>query len=443
MRRRYCSLTAERAAPPRPLNRITLGNTHQPVIRVITRLHFLLLSVAILGLSGCGHDSSSGDMDHPIATDGKSTDNKQSQVATKKAADGEGRNMRSDSYKTKKEDIQIPLQSNHSFKGTLVLPDSRSPVAAIVMFPGFVPGARNQTEEAWRDSSAEDSGTTLTRYLAGLGFAVLQVPIGGDATVEPPLSLNDLADRALGGVKYLKGRPEVDPARIGIIGQSVGGFVAAMAAARSKDLAFMVTLATPMDSIDRTFDEVLDGLLRNGGAPEQERASIRRKMEQVYAAAAKGASAEALRPAVEDFLRAEYVWLPKQLQQMAGKDADAFVHKQLEDHVRDLTTPMYRSMIGYDVGQTVTKINCPMLILFAERDFKVEPKRGSEMATALLRKAGRTHWTVKIIPGANHFFEGSDQAPEPAKQTPEQRFARPFLDTLRGWLLQKTAALPQ
>ncbi len=98
---------------------------------------------------------------------------------------------------------------------------------------------------------------------------------------------------------------------------------------------------------------------------------------------------------------------------------------------------MYRSMIGYDVGQTMPKVDCPMLILFAEKDFKVEPKLSSEIAMNVLQKAGRTNGTVKVIAGANHFFEGSEHG-EPAEQTPEQRFPRAFLDTLGNWLFKNT-----
>ncbi len=353
-------------------------------------------------------------------------------------------NMTNHSNETKQEEVRIVVRSNQWFNGTLMRPDSRLPVPAVVLIPGFVPGKRNQSEEEWRSPSTEDSGTTLARYLNELGIAVLRVPIGNFAAGgEPPASLNDLAERVLSGVRYLKERFEIDSGRVGVVGQSAGGFVAAAAAAKSRDITFMVTLATPMESIDRTFDEVLDGLLRSGDAPEDERMKIRKKMENIFASAAKGASAETLRPAVEDFLRAEYAWFPAPQRQMAGKNADEFVQRLLDDHVRDLTTPLYRTMIGYDVGQSITKIACPKLILFAQQDSKVEPKRGSNLATALLQNSGQTNWTVNIITGANHFFENAETGMESESRIPEQRFPPMFLDVLRNWLLKNTAPLPR
>src|SRR5262249_46026786 len=52
------------------------------------------------------------------------------------------------------------------------------------------------------------------------------------------------AEDALAAVAHLKKHKEIDPARIGLIAHSrKGGFVAPLAAAQSKDVAFLVLLA--------------------------------------------------------------------------------------------------------------------------------------------------------------------------------------------------------
>ena len=55
----------------------------------------------------------------------------------------------------------------------------------------------------------------------------------------------DFAGDALAGVAYLKGRPEIDPAKIGLVGHSEGGLIAPMAAVQSPDVAFIVLMAGP------------------------------------------------------------------------------------------------------------------------------------------------------------------------------------------------------
>jgi dienelactone hydrolase len=338
------------------------------------------------------------------------------------------------------ESVEIILRSNLPFQGTLTLPESSKQFPAILLIPGYVPGYRNRSEEEWRAKGEADTGTALARHLASVGIAVLQVPIGGGAAGnEPSISAGDLADRAVDCMRYLQGRQDIDAKRVGIIGQSIGGFVATLAAARSNDFALAVTLATPMESIDRTFDETLDRVLRDGGAPEAERTAIRGRLEKIVTAASKGAPPDELRDDLREFLRSEYPWLPKPQRQLIGKDAEEFVNKLAEDHLRDFTSPMFRSLIRQDMTQTLAAVHCPMLILFAEKDFKVEPVRSSSIAEAALQNASRENSTVRVVPGVNHFFEGPNRTSSVAQMS-NSRFPRAFLDSITPWLLKNLAA---
>jgi pimeloyl-ACP methyl ester carboxylesterase len=53
----------------------------------------------------------------------------------------------------------------------------------------------------------------------------------------------DLAGDALAGVAYLRGLEGVDPQRVGLVGLSQGGWVAPIAAARSRDVAFVISVS--------------------------------------------------------------------------------------------------------------------------------------------------------------------------------------------------------
>ncbi len=52
-----------------------------------------------------------------------------------------------------------------------------------------------------------------------------------------------MAEDALAGVQLLKSRKDINPNQIGIFGGSQGGWVAPLAASRSKDVAFVITSA--------------------------------------------------------------------------------------------------------------------------------------------------------------------------------------------------------
>ena len=322
----------------------------------------------------------------------------------------------------KEDEIQIPLKNGTTLKATLTIPKLSKLAPAVLMIPGYIAGHRPRDEEAFRQPG-QDSGTLLARYLLSQGFAVMRVPIGGGPNGnEPSLSITDLADRELDCIAYLKTHAEIDPKQVGIMGQSIGGFIGMAAAARANDLAFLVTLATPVESIDQTFLDALDRVLMSGNAPEKERAEIRAMMVAVFTDAAGGATADQLRPRLDEFFRAEYKWLPDTLRKTAGKDANEFIERVLNDHLRDTTSPMFRSLIGQDSAHTLAHVRCPVLVLFAEKDFKVEPQRSSRIAQEALSKSGVEKWDVKVMPGADHFFQTSAGRPSSELQ-----------DTLTTW----------
>jgi pimeloyl-ACP methyl ester carboxylesterase len=145
-------------------------------------------------------------------------------------------------------------------------------------------------------------------------------------------------------------------------------------------------------------------------------------MMSIFADAAKGSTAEQLRPRLDGFFRAEYKWLPDGLRKTAGKDANEFVGRVLDDHLRDTTSPMFRSLIGQDSAHILATVRCPVLVFFAEKDFKVEPQRSASVAKVALSKSGAENWDVKIIPAADHFF-----------QTPDGRLSQELQDAIMTW----------
>jgi pimeloyl-ACP methyl ester carboxylesterase len=79
----------------------------------------------------------------------------------------------------------------------------------------------------------------LAQTLAPLGIAVLRFDRRGHNI---PLEIQ--AADALAAVRALRGRTEIDPRRVGLWGFSQGAWVAPLAAARSRDVAFLVLVAS-------------------------------------------------------------------------------------------------------------------------------------------------------------------------------------------------------
>lgn len=151
--------------------------------------------------------------------------------------------------------------------GFVHLPDGVGPYPGVVLFDG------------WGGSShgPRTMFTQMARLLANEGLAVLRFAFRGNGDSE-----GDFKDQTVEGeiddgraaIEFLVQQPGVDPSRIGVVGMSFGGLVAACTAARRPDVRALVLWAAVAhlgELWDAGFmsekDEQLrrDGYVDNGG----------------------------------------------------------------------------------------------------------------------------------------------------------------------------------
>ncbi|THD81684.1 MAG: S9 family peptidase [Phenylobacterium sp.] len=127
--------------------------------------------------------------------------------------------------------------------GQLFLPRNGRPARgpAILFFHG---GPTRQMLLGWHPMDAYTYMYGLNQYLADEGYVVLSVNYRGgsgygldfrEALKFGPAGGSEVND-ILGAAQYLRGRPDVDPKRIGIWGGSYGGLMTALGLARASDL---------------------------------------------------------------------------------------------------------------------------------------------------------------------------------------------------------------
>ena len=124
--------------------------------------------------------------------------------------------------------------------GTLTLPRTSGRHPAVVLLHGS--GPLNRDQEIFDMKYFWIIADHLTRR----GIAVLRYDsrgVGGSSGAPYQFTLSDVAEDALAAIHFLKNRSDINPAQIGLCGQSQGGIVAPLAASRSEDVAFIVCLA--------------------------------------------------------------------------------------------------------------------------------------------------------------------------------------------------------
>ena len=129
------------------------------------------------------------------------------------------------------EPVRVPYGKT-TLAAFLRIPRTSHKPPVVIMMPGL-------------DSVKEELQATA-EYLLARGLAVIAIDGPGQGEAEYELPIEPAYERvATAVVDYLEGRDDVDPARIGGFGVSLGGYYAARAAAYEPRLKAVVALAGP------------------------------------------------------------------------------------------------------------------------------------------------------------------------------------------------------
>ncbi|MDB4874171.1 MAG: hypothetical protein JWM41_617 [Gemmatimonadetes bacterium] len=255
------------------------------------------------------------------------------------------------------EDVEVRTPAGLRFTGTLTIPRGRvgGRAPAIVTITGSGPEDRDE-ESALLPGIRPFA--ELADTLGRRGIAVLRLDdrgVNGSDAGPRTVTTADFADDIRAGVAYLRTRPEIDGARIGLVGHSEGGVIAPMIAATDPQLRAIVLMA---------------------GSASTGREIVREQNRYVID------SVQHLRGHVRDSTLA---WA---------------------EHVADSTAarvPWMQYFFDYDPAVTARRVKTPVLILQGETDTQVPPSEAAKLANAF-RSGGNTRVTVRTFPETNHLF---------------------------------------
>ena len=150
------------------------------------------------------------------------------------------------------EDIQFTNGASH-LRGTVYLPKTGNSLAAVVVLhhAGLPTRNANLYRHLWEG-------------LPAIGIAVLVYDRRGSGQSSGDLAEADyeaLADDAVAGQHALTKFSRIDPNKIGFWGLSQGGWLAVLAAGRSKDAAFAISVSAPLVNADEQMQFATRNLL--------------------------------------------------------------------------------------------------------------------------------------------------------------------------------------
>jgi uncharacterized protein len=320
-------------------------------------------------------------------------------------------------YENKKDKVTLA--------GTLTLPRLEKPVPAVLLITGSGSQDRNETIMGHKPF------LVLADYLTRRGIAVLRVDdrgVGGSSKGKPTDTNENYADDALVGVEFLKNRKEIDSRKIGLIGHSEGGIIASLAAAQSKDVAFVVMLASPGIPGDKLLDMRTARLMRANGASEELIAQTRllQKLAVAFQKEENPGSQAA------DSFRAQGERIIKEMPDEQKARMSEYLKLML-------TRPAwYRYFVAYDPRPTLKKLRVSVLAVVGEYDLQVPPKENLIAIAEALKKSGNKDYTTVELPRLNHHLQTSETGSPDEYGKIEETISPVALTLVADWILERT-----
>jgi dienelactone hydrolase len=318
--------------------------------------------------------------------------------------------------------------------GTLTRPAGPGPHPAVVLMSGS--GGQDR-DETLRPLTTLKPFALIADALTSAGVAVLRYDdrgVAGSSGDYAAATIEDLAADGGAALAFLRGRDDIDPARLGVLGHSEGGLLAAMLAADDPGIAFVVGLAAPaIDGVSLIVAQS-EAVPRSNGVPEAEIELAVSFAERALPLARDGDKA-GLEQALRDHLGA--LWDGKsEVDRLVLGDREAYVERQVAAQLPGMLSPEYRSILAYDPGPDWQRVQAPVLGLFGGKDVQVLGEPNAEALEAALRAGGNEDIEIVVIPDANHLFQAAETGAVgeygslPPELTPD------LLPTIVAWLTE-------
>lgn len=319
-------------------------------------------------------------------------------------------------------------QDDVTLAGTLTIPkDETSTYPAVVLISGSGPQDRDETilghKPFW----------VIADYFSRNGIAVLRYDEGGvgkSSGTFAEANSGNFAEDVEAAIDFLRGRTEIDAARIGLCGHSEGGLVAPMVAARNDHVAFIVLMAGPGVNGEQIVSSQSRLILQASGVnpDEIERQS---EMQRAFLELAKQRPLEK-----EAFLKNAQKALEPYLTEEEKSEGRG--EQMAEAAFAQLSSPWFQFFMTHEPSENLEKVACPVLAINGELDLQVDPKLNLPAIEAALKRAPTTEFELVELPGLNHLFQKCRTGLVQEYGELEETIHPSALERMTNWIREQT-----
>ncbi|MCA9517829.1 MAG: alpha/beta hydrolase [Myxococcales bacterium] len=313
--------------------------------------------------------------------------------------------------------------------GTITAPADDAKHAAAVLITGS--GLQDRDETIFGHKPFLVLADWLTRH----GVVVLRVDdrgVGGSTGDAESATVLDNATDVEAAFRFLREQPEVDPAKVGLIGHSEGGIIAPVVASRVPEVAFVVALAGTGMTGEELIPLQYALMAKAEGVADTAVAATLALEKAAIAAAAKGEPRDVVKTAVKALVAA-------QSPEIAGVskeelESDAFLDRAVDQ----LLGVWFLSFLRLDPKAYWKQVKCPVLAVGGSLDMQVPAEENLALIAAAVKEGGNEDVTTMTLPSLNHLFQTATTGGLSEYATIEETFAPTALELLSTWIAGKT-----
>ncbi len=293
--------------------------------------------------------------------------------------------------------------------GTLIAPKAGGRHPAIVLVHGS--GAENR-----------EYMLPWARFLVRRGVAILGYDkrgVGASTGDWNIASFDDLAGDVVAAVAYLKTRPDIDSTQIGLLGISQAGWLMPLAAVRSNDIAFLLSISgAGVSPAETTLDQARNELTA-AGMPAPTVDGILNVQRLLYAFAQTGQGWE------------EYAAARATLAARIGPPPSTIPGSPDDPYFQTI-----RRYYFYDPAPTLRRLQTPTLALWGALDNNIVAEKNRSAWEVALRAARNPDFSLTTLPKANH-SQWEAKTGSNAEMKSLQRFVPAYFTTVHSWIAKR------
>jgi len=276
-----------------------------------------------------------------------------------------------------------------------------------------------------------EAGRPRLRLLADAmlkqGFAVVRYDKRGAGESTGDLdkaTTEDLASDTLAIIRHLRGRDEVDPDRIAIVGHGEGGVIGYILAGAEDGPACVVSLAGAGIDGRGVINDQLVTNMRWLETPEEGIRDMRDLQDAFLMSVIEDAPRDKQREMLTDLTYRQY----------GGQVSMLRAEQIAETSLEWFHLPWTKTFLTLDPSEKLGKAKRPVLVLLGALDIEVSDERNAEPLRKAIERSGVAGSEVRVLPGKNHHFQNAETGWYGEYEAIEHAFAPDVPEIIGRWL---------